>query len=297
MVKFMPYQTPLCILCRAMGGHPFKATPSVTLGDAIQQLLNAKRSAGRRYAYLKSLEWYLNRFAKNRESNPIATFGPEHIERFLEQFTGNSRETNLNRISTLFSYAVRRGMIGVNPCDRIERGFINRKAPRILTPQQSATLLKITPTICKPYLILCLYTGIRPHEAMRLNWTDVCLKNKSVTIDSAASKVRQRRIVPLPDYAISLLKKHPIKKGPIAPSPSTIRRWIRGRAAGAIGGWRTDILRHTCASYLLALHQDAGKVSTWLGNSPKILMTHYNGLATKDAALQFFHIESEPKEK
>ena len=94
----------------------------------------------------------------------------------------------------------------------------------------------------------------------------------------------------IPDVAMRFLLDHPVKTGPIAPSPSTIRRAIR-RVRGVLGWWQADCLRHSAASYHLALTGDAGKVATMLGNSPKILLTHYNGLASKEDAARFFDIQ------
>ena len=48
------------------------------------------------------------------------------------------------------------------------------------------------------------------------------------------------------------------------------------RHALKLAAWPKDVLRHTAASYLLALHGDVGKVAMMLGNSPNILLTHYH---------------------
>jgi integrase len=263
-------------------------TPAViTLEKAIEQLLTAKKAAGRREVYLKSLRYFLMRFAQSRNSTPLAAIRAEDVEGHIAKFAPYYRATHLHRLSALFSFAVRRGWIRTNPCELVDRVTIDRKTPRILTPEQCRKVYLRTPRWCRPYLVLSLYAGIRPTEALRLKWEDICLVRKIVMVNAAASKVRQRRVVPLPDCAVRMLSRLNPGSGPVAPSLMTIRRWKR-KVRPVIGGWPADILRHTAASYLLAMHEESGKVATWLGNSPGILLSHYNGLALREDAERFF---------
>jgi hypothetical protein len=63
------------------------------------------------------------------------------------------------------------------------------------------------------------------------------------------------------------------------------------------GEWPADILRHTAASYWLALTGDVGKCATVFGNSPKVFASHYNGLATPEDARKFFGLPPLPKSR
>lgn len=265
-------------LQRSRQSHPTLAGfgDSVSVAEAIAQLLAAKRAANLRPAYLKSLSYYLSRFAQGRERLPLEAVGTEAVESFLAQFSQPaSRATWLNRISTLFAFAVRRDWLVKNPCARLERITVERKAPLVLSPEQAALLVSITPKVMLPYVVLGLYAGLRPAELERLQWSDVDLITFTVKVNFA--KTRRRRIVPLHAKAVALLQAFPLRSGPVAPSHSTVRRFQR-RARMALGlkAWPADLLRHTAASYLLALHGDAGKVATMLGNSSGVLLTHYH---------------------
>lgn len=249
----------------------------VSLGNAIEQVLTAKRTAGLREKYIHGLRLYLKQFARGREGVPLASIGIKEVETWFTERSEKpaTRASNMGRLSALFSYHVRRENIPANPCDKLERMTIDRKAPVVLSPEQADTLLATVPRHCKGYLILGLFVGIRPDEIMKLTWDDVCLDTKTVRVNSA--KTRRRRIAPLEPRAVSLLAACPDKVGKIAPSNSTVRRFKRAAAAAlGLAGWPQDLLRHTAASYLLALHGDAGKVATRLGNSSSILLTHYH---------------------
>lgn len=252
----------------------FGVAPS--LAQTVALLLAAKRGANLRPVYLKSLGYYLNRFTQGRAERAIDSVTTAEVEEFLAQFAhAASRATWLNRISTLFAFAVRREFITRNPCDRLERISVDRQAPLVLSPAQSQLLLSITPTVMRPYVILGMFAGIRPAELLQLRWSDVDLVTFTVKVNVA--KTRRRRIVPLHARAVKLLAEHPLKAGPVAPSYATVRRFNR-KACAVLGleHWPQDLLRHTAASYLLALHGDAGKVATMLGNSSSVLLSHYH---------------------
>src|SRR6516225_5310603 len=91
-------------------------TGSKSLSEAIADLVEAKRKANRREAYVDSLEQYLTRWAKGQETKPIARVKLDEIDLFLNSTPSlSSRATAINRLSTLFSFAVRRGWRLDNP--------------------------------------------------------------------------------------------------------------------------------------------------------------------------------------
>lgn len=266
-------------LIPAGGGVPF------SFAAVLKQLLEAKKAANRKRCYLSSLAHYLGRFGKDREQRPIADFSTADVEVWLKQFPHDAtRQTWLNRISTLFAFAVRRGWLAQNPCAMIERVTVDRRAPYILTPSQVNAVLALVPNVCRAYLVLGVFVGIRPEELLRLNWRDVDLTTRTVTVNHA--KTRRRRIVPLEPRAVALLQACPLRSGPVSPSNSTVRRFKRvARVALGLKSWPSDLLRHTAASYLLALLGDAGKVATRLGNSSAVLLAHYhNPVKAEDCA-------------
>jgi len=271
--KCLFLKTAKSLSCQQLGLAVFDE--SITIIDAIGKLLAAKKTANLRSNYVDSLKFYNTKFAKGREQTPLNQFTFKDVEAWLAQFeNANARQTWLNRISTLFSFAVRRGWIAANPCDRIDRVRVDHNPPAILTPKQAGALLALVPTLSRPYLILTLFAGIRPEEVMRLDWSAINLETKTVRVEG---KTRQRRIVPLEPNAAALLAGCPLRRGSVTPSLATLRRFKRrARAALGLAKFPQDLFRHTAASYLLALHGDAGKVATMLGNSSSVLLRHYH---------------------
>lgn len=192
----------------------------------------------------------------------------------------------------MFSFAFRRGWIRENPCARVERFRVPVPAPVILSPRIVA---KVFVYVRRRYpsalawFALATFAGIRPQEIDRLRWENINLDEAVVTVDAAASKVHQRRIVNLHPTArawIQYAKDHDAKLGL---SRSTIRRVIRavGKRLNLIP-WPHDCLRKSCASYLIASGVSVYAVADQLGNSPRILLRHYRQLVTRKQADRFW---------
>ena len=266
------------------GGHLGK--PKKPLSEIVSELLASKKNANRRPLYVNTLRICLTKFAQNFKEIDQITI--QEVETWLSRYgSASSRQTWLNRISTLFSYAVRKGYARENICNRIDRVRVDRKTPMVLTVEQSRTLLSHCPESCKPYLILGMFAGVRPEEIMRLDWAAVSLETSTVCVEG---KTRIRRIVPLEPIAVKLLEPLAKSSGRVAPSHSTVRRWKQIHRSLIGGKWEADVLRHTAASYLLAKYGDAGKVSMMLGNSSRILLTHYHEPVTKTEMERFWKL-------
>jgi len=274
---------------RAMSPSPQPQAGRVPTLDVIRAMLEAKRLGNRTPVYLKSLEQYCTRFAG--QFPDLAQVKAPDLESWLARFTAESRSTWANRVGALFSFAVRHDYLAANPCDKLESIFVDRKPPTILTVAQSRQLLAACPANCKPFLVLAMFAGIRPGgELMKLEWRDVSLETATVAV--RFPKVRKhRRIVPLQPVAVKLLKDCADKTGRVAPSLATVKRWHRkARKLLSLERWPTDLLRHTAASYLLALVGDAARVALMLGNSPGILLSHYNDPVSKEACEAFWKL-------
>ena len=267
-------------------GATGKAAVSRSISEVIKELLAAKRVALRRENYLDNLESHLVDFAKGREGVAIASVGLREVEAYLAKaVSSGSRSTRLNRLSTLLSFAVRRGYMEKNPCELVERVTIEWDAPEILTvPQCRALLLaaREADAAFLTHLALCLFAGVRPAEALRLTWDDLNLTTGLLTIDAEDSKTRSRRVVELPEACVAWLRL-----GGDLPAINVRKRLNAVATAAGITPWPRDAMRHTAASYWHALK---GEVVTArnLGHSEAILHRHYRALVTPTGAKEFF---------
>jgi integrase len=141
---------------------------------------------------------------------------------------------------------------------------IERKRPQILTADQAnkcATVIRDEFPVALGWLALALFCGMRPEEAEKLHWSDIDLEKGIVTVDAAASKVRWRRLVYCTPCAVKWLTKAKALDASL-PIPRQTRRRALALMTSKLGlkAWPKDILRHTCASMLMATWEDEGKV-------------------------------------
>jgi integrase len=266
-----------------------------TLRQAITETIAAKEGENLRERYVTELGNYLDKFAAGRPQMFVDRVTVADIERWFDGRgeANSTRKSNLGRLSAMFDVCWRRGYIKENPCLKITPPKIEEKPPAILHPDQAKELLKScrksSPKML-PWLALGMFCGIRPEEIEKLTWGDVDLKDKHVKIEAAASKVRRRRIVPLNETAIAWLKLRKPGKADalICPERTTLRRHRRALRDATGIEWVQDILRHTAASYLLQLHQDAPRVAHWLGHSPRTLETKYKNIVTPADCKKFW---------
>jgi integrase len=260
------------------------------LSDAIAEVLEAKAAANRRPIYLAELGRYLRLFARGRESMDVGGFGVAEIEAWFSdrKEPPASRAGNVGKLSALFDHCWRRGYIKENPCLRVQKPQIEIGVPKILSVDECERLMRAaeeTDRHLLPELALGLFAGVRPNEIARLNWGRIDLPRSLLTIDAAASKVRHRRLVNLHPTCVAWLKL-----GGELPSLLNRRRRMDAlKEAARIESWPHDVLRHTAASHLVALH-GARVAAETLGHSETTLFKHYRELVLPQETTRFWSI-------
>ena len=265
--------------------------------DAVEEFLAGLSASNLRPRTTKALANELRRFAEAvGEGRGVARitdgdcraycFGPDVSPR-----TSTNRRARLNR---LFGWLLKQGHITVNPVENVETPRNETPRPDVLSPQEARRLMQAAAELAggkwAAYTALCLFCGLRPEaEAERLDWRDVSLSERTVVIGSG--KLRQRRVVEVPENAIAWLAPHSKASGPVAPSAKRSGVTFRDvREAAGIDRWQPDLLRHSAISYRLAHLGDEGKVASWAGNSPTVLHAHYKALVGAEEARTFFAI-------
>jgi site-specific recombinase XerD len=160
-----------------------------TLRMAIDQLVESKTSANKRARYVTNLRQYLDAWARGQEERSLASITLEEIENFVgAQKAVGSRLTAINRLSTLFSFAVRKGWLVANPCKRVERPTAEDKLPTILNDADTLKMLlhvKAKLPRLAPWMALALFAGLRPEEADQITWANVNLSAATVVVGAS----------------------------------------------------------------------------------------------------------------
>lgn len=138
-----------------------------------------------------------------------------------------------------------------------------------------------------PYAVICTFCAIRPKEAARLPNSAIDLEAKTVTVGPKVAKLRERRILEIPEVAILWLKRFLKDDLPIKP-PNWRKDFDRIKREAGYGSpteempglepWPQDVLRATGISYRYELKKHEGEVAAWAGTSPNVIHKHYRGL-------------------
>jgi len=177
-----------------------KAPPSISLGVIAAEFLTAKKAAGLRPRYLRTLRASINRFLINRREKVISEISAAEILEYISRngWAPSTMRSYLVDVRTLFAFAVKRKYLPENPALAVDLPRMDENPPGIVTPAQAKglldTCLDAEPDIL-PVLILSLFGGIRRAEAEKIEWTEIGAE--FIGIKAEKAKTRRRRLIPL----------------------------------------------------------------------------------------------------
>ena len=207
-------------------------------------------------------------------------------------------------LSASLTSAEKDEIIPRNPANLVTLPKNDKKPPKTID-QEVITKILLTDvsedqlaTVAK----LALFTGMRRGETLALKWSDLNTTEETLSINKAFSRTESSweisttknkssiRVIPLPNHALEILKKHranqlqQIKKNkafyknknfifatdigdPI--HPNSIHKGVKRllQAAGETQTTTVHALRHSYASLLFAMGEDSKIIQTLLGHS------------------------------
>jgi integrase len=280
------------------GVQPAPRPTSRKVGDVAEDLLAAKLADGLSKRYLETLRSHLRRFAAVVDT-AIDSVSIGQIETWLRSQDVGPRARNNMRASviTLFRFARKQGYLArgtPTEADEVSRAKEIGGKIGVLTPAALETVLSKAPDHVRLFVLFGAFTGMRSSEILRLDWADVNMQRRFITVAPQKAKTATRRLVPIFPNLFSWLHRYANATGTLFGS--------RRDAANAIAfakscgvEWPNNALRHSYATYRLAITADAPRVALEMGNSPQKLITNYRELAGVEEAEGWFNISPEPR--
>jgi len=301
----------------------------VTVADAGKRWLEALKAKKCRPTTLVERGYKIERLMADMGQKLIASVTSKDISDWLtsKQLTGATWNGYRRTYHAMFKYAVKNKLAENNPVSAIDPISLDERLPLPFTPSAvekiMATAEQYAPGMV-PVLAVQFFGGLRPGEALGLEWSAIDFKQKIIRVMPETSKMRRSRIIEklkpvlfdwlLPyrkaagpigvntpsQYNYYLFRK-PIgepyaQEGvPIAERPKDERP--KGIAAAAGVKWIPDGPRKTFATMHFAQHDNAAATAAVLGHTgdTTILYKHYRGLATKADARRYWQIR--PKQE
>jgi integrase len=272
--------------------HYRRQAASVPVDEAIRQLLESKKAAGRAKSYLNLLTLNLRKVSEHFTGRMISTITATEIERFLAGLNVAPQTWNTIRRDcvTLWSFAIKAKFAPENVAKAAERAKGVDTPPGILTPLQAASLLQeSSDNDLLAFHAIGLFAGLRVAEIKALDWRDVDIAGGFIHVGAKISKTRSRRLVPVTPNLLAWLQ--PIAKltGPVVERGLRYRHEAARERAG-IKHWPDNCMRHTFVSCRLAVTANAAQVALESGHDQVVLFAHYRELVKPKDAERFFAI-------
>ena len=263
------------------------------ISDLVEQMISAKRADGLSRRYIETLRSHLHRFAGVLRE-PIGHVRTADIESWLRGLQVQARARNNIRASivTLFRFAQRHHYLprGITTeADEVAKAKVRSGPIGILSPDQLELALSSGRDDLRLFLALGAFTGMRSSEILRLEWSEVNLKRGHILVAPEKAKTATRRLVPISPNLREFLDPYRHAEGRLFTTRRMADQAIASAKAREIS-WPNNALRHSYATYRLALTSDAARVALEMGNSPQKLMTNYRELADPEKAQRWFSI-------
>lgn len=279
---------------RAIQGRA--ALQRVTVDEAVERFLRVKLKR-REHTY----DWYETRLNVMR-----ATFGARFMDEVsraefrawiaaLDVSDGTrANYTRASRALWRWAAAQEPPMAGPSPTEGMDATSSTRgKTPGFLSVAEVRAIMEAA-VEWRPALALMLFGGVRVEEVAGkgkppLTWRQVDVVGKVIHIPAECAKTGKARLIEgLPEAVWAWLGDPREDAEPICPGQAgSAVRWAKRFVKRK---WPADALRHTFATYGLALGPGGDRVADWLGHDGgvRLLRAHYAGLARRAEADSYF---------
>lgn len=270
---------------------PYATVPKVA--EIAEQLAKRGEAKGLRPSSCKVLRCFLNAFSRTFGDRKIGDINAGELENFC--FRPDDMPATKRRrralASQLFNFAVTKGWAPRNIAKDFDAPRVEDKDPVFLTVDDVHRLLSAADEFgLLGYVVLAVFLGIRPTEIMRLQWSDVHIDDGRVVIREAASKIHERREVPINPTAAGWLSLCRGQQGPIVASTNFRDQFRQLRAAAKIANWAPDVLRHSFATFHGAAFKNPEETKRQMGHigGLRILRKHYMAYVPESVAKEFW---------
>jgi len=273
---------------------------SVSFLELFNQFLEAKKD--RNGQYRRELRVTRDRFPQFH-AKFVSDVSYRDLEKPLAKISPGGRNAVMRYLRAVFNYGIKRGYLIENPIARLDFAERPRKEVETLTNKQVEAMLKhalAEDLQLLPFLVLGLFCGIRPDgELQKVEWKDIDLADKVVTIRPEVSKTKRRRFVDLSDNAKSWLEAYQQGGGSSTGRivGETTESELRGKRtanwkAAGMTKWIQQGMRHTFCSNWLAEHKDINRLVLMSGHdSVDTMFRHYHRGTTEADATAFWSIQ------
>lgn len=288
----------------------------VTVRELGRRWLVNLKAQGCRETTIREREYKVESIAAAMGDRQVASVTRDDLAAWItgKGVTGSTWDTYRRTVRAMFQFATDEKILEFNPAAAIKPVRLDERLPTPLSVEAVTAIMRTAEKyapLMVPTLAVQFFGGMRPGEAMGLDWTAIDFKQKLIRVSPEVSKVRRSRIVEMNQTLIDWLTPYRKMAGkigietksqfsfymlrkPIGPKPEDGHpdRRKDGIVKAAGVKWIQDGPRKTFASMHYATHDNAAKLASILGHTggQDVLFRHYRGLVTKADARKYWKI-------
>ncbi|MCG3147247.1 MAG: Tyrosine recombinase XerC [Verrucomicrobiae bacterium] len=275
--------------------HSLRFRHAPLTADIIKEFIPEREKLNQRDSNIAELRQRLNVFARTFGNKKLAEITVEELTVWLlnPAWSARSQIHYRRRVSMLYDFAIKRRWCEVNTAALVDNPVVEDTDIESFTVEECARILEHAETAgCLPLVVLSLFAGLRRAEVCRLDWSQINLPERTITIRGKTAKKRSRRVVSINDTCAAWLALCAQPKGAIVTvAKQTLDQRIQNLATKAgLSAWKHNGLRHTFVTYHAAAHKDLPRTAYEAGNSVEVIKRHYDGLASEATAKRFWEL-------
>lgn len=262
----------------------------IMVPDLVEEFLQAKKQIELSKRYQDDARLRLKKFSKAFKG-AVGNITSREIDDFLRDLPVSLRsKDNVHIIlKSIFSYARSRGYLPSSErtaAEILPRIKFKPVKIGILTPTEFSDVLRQACKKTLPAFVLGGFCGMRQAEICRLEWSAIDFTRKLITVNADIAKTSRRRLVPLHAAAAAWISPVSKEKGRIIEysGPVNLSIMMRNAYQRARVKHTQNCLRHSAASYRLAITNNAPQTALELGTSIEMLMRNYRELVSREEA-------------
>lgn len=246
-----------------------RARRAETFGAEVERYLGSKRNA-LKAGTIREVHRYLIVHAKPLHQLPLTKIDRRTIALRLGEVERSSGNATRNRfrscLSAFFAWAIREGLIEVNPVAGTGKANEGNGRDRVLTETElTALLASLREDDFSDIVRLLLLTGQRREEIGSLKWSEIDLKRNLIVLGPERTKNKRLHELPLSKQAQAIIDRRRLLQHPRY-GGSGGNEWVFGRRFTAwskskeildrrLNGmsWRLHDLRRSAATHIAEL--------------------------------------------
>jgi len=234
-------------------------------------------------------------FKNSVPNSRVSEVTPDDLWAFMDgrKISAAGKSAYRSAVSKFFSWCMERERrwINFNPCAGVKIKQTRNEHPDILALADCKAILHAAEAhkdgILAPYVAVCLFGGLRPTEAARLDWQQVNLDDGEIPLTQDQTKTKRGRLVKICATLAAWLRAH--KGKPFYPA-NWRKEFDAVKLAAGLKEWTPDVMRHTAINHYFRKCTSYGLSAEQFGNSEAIIKNHYQGRVSTEETKAFYRL-------